>query len=109
MTAVTLHLGCLRSGVVLAIIFCFLALRDALFRRHRYVVDDVHPHSMSGGVLLGLPRSLARTWDLNWGPGNVAFMFTLLIVVIVAVGHEQSSRSASAHRLDAEEMYRSHD
>jgi len=97
LTAITLHLGYLRSGVVFAIIFCLPTFSYALFRLNligtfwtAYILT--RPVGASFSDYLGV--SPARG-GLNWGPGNVAFMFTFLIAVIVAVlVWQQRSRRA---------------
>jgi uncharacterized membrane-anchored protein len=97
MTAYTAGLGFLRSTLLFAIIFCLPVVGYALLRLNAvamfwaaYVLT--RPLGASFADYLGRSRDQG---GLNWGPGNVSFIFSALIVAIVAVlvGRERRRRA----------------
>jgi uncharacterized membrane-anchored protein len=86
MTAYTAALGYLRSALLFAIVFCLPVVGFVLLRLNAvamfwaaYILT--RPLGASFADYLGKSRDLG---GLNWGPGNVSFMFSAVIVVIVA-------------------------
>jgi uncharacterized membrane-anchored protein len=105
LSAYTLGLGFLRSGLMFAIVFCLPVVGFALLRLNAvamfwtaYILT--RPLGASFADYLGKPSAQG---GLSWGAGNVSFMFSAVIVVIVAglVLHERRrlpSRSAHVGR-----------
>jgi uncharacterized membrane-anchored protein len=87
LTATTLHLGYLGSGIMFAGIFCLPIIGYVVFRLNAiamfwtaYVLT--RPFGASFADYLGVSH---HRGGLNWGPGNVAMLFSAFIVVGVAV------------------------
>jgi uncharacterized membrane-anchored protein len=87
MTATTLDLGYLTSGILFAIIFCLPSIGYRVFRLNAiamfwtaYVLT--RPLGASFADYLSFDQARG---GLNWGPGNVSLLFTLFIVISVAV------------------------
>jgi uncharacterized membrane-anchored protein len=101
MTAYTLGLGYLRSALLFAFVFCLPVVGFALLRLNAvamfwtaYILT--RPLGASFADYLGKSHDLGA---LNWGPGNVSFIFSAVIVVIVAllVGRERRRVSRVRH------------
>lgn len=87
MTAYTLNFGYLKSGILFAVIFCLppfgyrvLRLNAVAMFWAAYILT--RPLGASFSDYLGVSQARG---GLNWGPGNVALMFTLLIAIVVGV------------------------
>jgi uncharacterized membrane-anchored protein len=97
MTAVTLHRGYFFSGLIFTAIFVvpgllfrFAGLNAVTAFWTSYVLT--RPLGASYADWLGVSRARG---GLNWGPGNVALIFTLAIGVGVALlGRAERSRRA---------------
>jgi uncharacterized membrane-anchored protein len=98
MTATTLHLGFLSSGLMFTglIVLPGLAYRFADFNAiAAFWVSYVLTRPLGASYADWLGVSHARS-GLNWRPGNVAMMFSVAIVVgVVALGRAERSRSKS--------------
>ncbi|HVA70214.1 MAG TPA: hypothetical protein VNF08_02695 [Acidimicrobiales bacterium] len=103
LTAYTAGLGFLRSALLYAILFCLPVVGFALLRLNAvamfwtaYILT--RPLGASFADYLGKSRDQGA---LNWGPGNVSFMFSAVIVVIVAVlvGRERQRRASRVRRV----------
>jgi uncharacterized membrane-anchored protein len=103
LTAYTVGLGFLRSGLLFAIIFCLPVIGFALLRLNAvamfwtaYILT--RPLGASFADYLGKSHVAG---GLNWGPGNVSFMFTAIIVIVVAVlvqrDHERQRATRAPH------------
>jgi uncharacterized membrane-anchored protein len=98
MTAITLHRGYFSSGLIFTAIFVvpgllyrFAGLNAVAAFWISYVLT--RPLGASYADWLGVSRARG---GLSWGPGNVALMFTLAIVVGVALlGRAERSRRPS--------------
>jgi uncharacterized membrane-anchored protein len=99
MTATTLHLGFLSSGLMFTglIVLPGLAYRFAGFNAvaafwASYVLT--RPLGASYADWLGVSHARG---GLNWGPGNVAMMFSVAIAIgVVALGRAERSRVKSS-------------
>jgi uncharacterized membrane-anchored protein len=109
LSAYTVGLGFLRSGLLFAMVFCLPVVGFALLRLNAvgmfwtaYILT--RPLGASFADYLGKSHEQG---GLNWGPGNVSFMFSAVIVVIVAVlvGRERR-RLPSRVRPDGRGTYR---
>ena len=87
MTAYTFNFGYLKSGILFAVIFCLppfgyrvLRLNAVAMFWAAYILT--RPLGASFSDYLGVSQVRG---GLNWGPGNVALMFTLLIAIVVGV------------------------
>lgn len=87
MTAYTFNFGYLRSGILFAFIFCLPALGYRLLRLNgiamfwaAYILT--RPLGASFSDYLGVSRARG---GLNLGPGNVSFIFTAIIALVVGV------------------------
>jgi uncharacterized membrane-anchored protein len=98
MTAVTLHLGYLASGLVFTAIFIipglgyrFAGVNAVAAFWISYVLT--RPLGASYADWLGVSRVRG---GLNWGPGNVALGFSLAILIgVMALGLTERSREKS--------------
>jgi uncharacterized membrane-anchored protein len=107
MTATTLNLGYLKSGIFFAIIFCLPAIGYRVLKLSAigtfwaaYVLT--RPLGASFADYLGVSHARG---GLNWGPGNVAMAFSVVIVIAVGIAarseHKERQalrRSSSQHR-----------
>jgi len=87
MTAYTFNMGYLKSGILFAFIFCLPALGYRLFRLNgiatfwaAYILT--RPLGASFSDYLGVSKARG---GLNLGPGNVSFMFTAIIAIVVGI------------------------
>ncbi|MGA7836135.1 MAG: hypothetical protein WCA31_13090 [Acidimicrobiales bacterium] len=111
-TATTLSLGYLTSGIVFAFVFCLPPLGYRIFRLNSiamfwaaYILT--RPLGASFADYMGKPKSVG---GLGWGSGNVAMMFSAIIVAVVAGMVVRSQRGVmSRARHVARERYPSSD
>jgi uncharacterized membrane-anchored protein len=98
MTATTLNLGYLKSGIFFAVIFCLPAIGYRVFKLSAigtfwaaYVLT--RPLGASFADYLGVSHARG---GLNWGPGNVSMAFSVIIVIAVGVAarREHTERQA---------------
>ena len=87
MTAYTFNFGYLKSGILFAIIFCLPAIGYRVLRLNTiamfwaaYILT--RPLGASFSDYLGVSQARG---GLNLGPGNVSFMFTALIAIVVGI------------------------
>lgn len=112
MTATTLNLGYLSSGILFAVIFCLPAIGYRFFGLNgvamfwaAYILT--RPLGASFADYLGV--SHARR-GLNWGPGNVSMMFSAFIVIgVVVLASRERSRERTSARVERVRRYRSRD
>ena len=98
LTAVTLHLGYLSSGLAFTAVFILPGLGYRVAGLNAvaafwtsYVLT--RPLGASYADWLGVSRARG---GLNWGPGNVALLFSGVIVIgVIALGRSERSRRAS--------------
>lgn len=99
MTATTLHLGYFASGVMFTFVFVLpgLAYRVAgLNGVAAFWISYVLTRPLGASYADGLGVTHARG-GLNWGPGNVALMFSLAFVIgVLALRRTERTRSAAA-------------
>ena len=101
LTAVTLHQGYFSSGLI----FTALILMPGLAHRYAHVnavaafwISYVLTRPLGASYADWLGVSHARG-GLNWGPGNVALMFTLAIAIgVIALGRREKSGRATLRR-----------
>lgn len=103
MTASTLRLGYLTSGIVFGVLFCLPAIGFGVFRLNAiamfwsaYVLT--RPFGASFADYLGMPASVGGR---AWGPGNVSLTFSTFIVLGIAfllVRHQREVRAARLTR-----------
>jgi uncharacterized membrane-anchored protein len=111
-TAYTLGFGFLRSGLIFAIVFCLPVMGFALLRLSAvamfwtaYILT--RPLGATFADYLGKAHALG---GLSWGPGNVSFMFSAIIVAVVAaLVVRERRRLASRGPRVGREMYPSRD
>ena len=87
MTAYTWGLGFLRSGLIFAIVFCLPVVGFVLLRLNAVAMfwaAYILTRPLGAAFADYLGKAPAQG-GLNWGPGNVSFMFSAIIVVVVAV------------------------
>jgi uncharacterized membrane-anchored protein len=101
MTANTLHLGYLTSGVLFTVAFCLPAIGYGIFGLNSvamfwtaYVLT--RPLGASFADYLGMPHSVGGR---AWGPGNVALLFSALIVLGISYLLARYHRARRAARL----------
>jgi uncharacterized membrane-anchored protein len=87
MTAYTFNFGYLKSGILFAFIFCLPAIGYRLLRLNgiamfwaAYILT--RPLGASFSDYLGVSQARG---GLNLGPGNVSFMFTAIIAIVVGI------------------------
>jgi uncharacterized membrane-anchored protein len=100
LTAYTLHLGFLASGVLFAIVIAVPALAHRFVRMNAVVAFwfayiITRPLGASFADWMGVPHALG---GLNWGRGTVSVSFTIVIAALVGY--------LSLTRLDVEEKRR---
>jgi uncharacterized membrane-anchored protein len=102
-SAYTVGLGFLRSGLIFAIIFCLPIVGFFLLRLNAVAMFWT-AYILTRPLGASFADYLGKSHDqggLNWGPGNVSFMFSAVIVVIVAglVVRERRRTSSRAPRV----------
>lgn len=104
MTATTLNLGYLTSGIVFAFVFCLPPIGFWIFRLNSiamfwsaYILT--RPLGASFADYMGKPTS---SGGLSWGSGNVSLLFSAIIFVILAMMVVRSQRSITTRARHAE-------
>ncbi|HEY1761925.1 MAG TPA: hypothetical protein VGG17_04955 [Acidimicrobiales bacterium] len=98
MTATTLNLGYLTSGIVFAFLFCLPPIGFWVFRLNSIAMFWIayiltRPLGASFADYLGKPTN---NGGLGWGSGNVSMMFSGLILLILVVLVARSQRSVTS-------------
>jgi uncharacterized membrane-anchored protein len=104
MTATTLNLGYLTSGIVFAFIFCLPPIGFWVFRLNSIAMFWIayiltRPLGASFADYLGKPTD---NGGLGLGSGNVSLMFTALIFIILAVLVTRNQRTITSRARHAE-------
>jgi uncharacterized membrane-anchored protein len=99
MTATTLNLGYLTSGIVFAFIFCLPPIGFWIFRLNSIAMFWIayiltRPLGASFADYLGKPTT---SGGLGWGSGNVSIMFSALIFLIIAALVARNQRGITSH------------
>jgi uncharacterized membrane-anchored protein len=102
MTATTLNLGYLTSGIVFAFVFCLPSIGFWVFRLNAiamfwmaYILT--RPLGASFADYMGKPKS---SGGLGWGDGHVSLLFSAIIFVILAAlvaRHQRSVTNRARH------------
>ena len=98
MTATTLHLGYLTSGIVFAVVFCLPPIGFWVFRLNSVAMFWIayiltRPLGASFADYLAMPITHGGR---GWGPGTVALMFSAIIFLILAAMVTRSQLSITS-------------